>query len=255
MKKILISDAAKNGNRVAYIYNAVTSRLPLEAPRPQILFGESRAAIAMESSRVTPALWKLFSAAIAETVAVGHKYDYFSSVLPLRALTPYRRQIFLCALIAADLKTDAGYVRTALKDLDSCALDGFFAFRLQALKKKWDKIIGYIPPDFSPQELDRFMRYLIDGNRGRVFVGANAVYDADYRVCKRGTLTGRGGKRFPLETEIVLSGASEVHILRRTEGETSAFLKKYYGARAVFYAENREKRLDNPVSECYNKST
>lgn len=251
----MISDAAKNGNRVAYIYNAVTSRLPLEFPRPKILFGESRAVISVDESRVTPALWKLFSAAIAETVAVGYKYDYFSSSLPLRALTPYRRQIFLCALIAADLKTDAGYVREGLKEIDSCALDGFFTFRLQALKKKWDKIIGYIPPDFSPEELDRFMQYLIGGNKGKVFIGANAVYDADYRVCKRGTLTGKAGKRFPVETEIVLSGASEVHILYRTEREIDAFLKKYYGARAVFYAENREKRLDNPNMACYNKNT
>lgn len=255
MEKIIISDAAENGNRVAYIYNAVASRLPLSAPRPRIIFGEHRAAIALSGEDISPAVWKLFASVAAEAIAVGCKYDYFSSRLKLNKLSTRRREIFMCALIAADLKTDAGYIRAGLKGLDSCALDGFFAFRLQALKKKWDKILGCIPQDFSTEEMDRFMKYLVDGNSGKVFVGENAVYDGDYRACKRGTLTGRAGRCYALETEIILSGASEVHVLRDVDEEMAAFLKKYYGSRAIFYAKNKLKRLDNRGAACYNRNT
>lgn len=255
MEKILVSDGAENGSRVAYIYNAVASRLPLNSPRLKILFGGNRAAIVSDERLVTPDFKKLLFSAAAETIAVGYKYDYFSQTLQLFALTPYERQIFLCALIAADLKTDAGYVFDRLKELDTCALDGFFAFRLQALRKKWDKIIGYIPPDFSAEELERFMKYLVEGNKGSVIIGEKGIYDGEYRLCRRGALAGGDGKRFPVESEIILSCAREVHIMRKTEGATATFLKKYYGARAVFYPENRKKRLDIRGAACYNKGT
>lgn len=233
MEKILISDAAENAARVAYIYNAASARLPASVSRPGIVFGTSRTAIVASDDPVPVAVKKALSAAAAEAIAVGYKYDYFSSRLRLCKLIARRRKIFLCALIAADLRADAGYIRTELEKFDSCALDGFFAFRLRAMQRKWDKIVRNVPPDFTAPEMDRFMKYLINGNRGKVFVTEDAVYGGDYRACRLSTLTGR---ECAAESEILLSCANEPHVLGRVKESTVDFLKKYYGSRAVFYA-------------------
>ncbi|MBP5242499.1 MAG: hypothetical protein J6Z36_02270 [Clostridia bacterium] len=232
MEKILVTDAVKESRRVAYIYNALAARLPADV-RPRVLTGETRLAIALDERALTPAVRALTANILAETVAVGCKYNYLSARLKTSRLTKEEGQIFLCALIAADLAADKRYVLSALKRVDECALDGFFAFRMSALRAKWDKIISYVPADFSPFELERFMKYLVDGNAGRVYIKEGEVYDSSYRLCRRARLT--GGDFLTTETEVLLSGAGEVHVAGKLEGQTAAFLRKYYGKGAFFY--------------------
>lgn len=234
MKKILISDAGENSARVAYIYNALSQSLPAALVRPEILVGQSRSALVVEEQNITPEISRTVQKIVTEVTAIGCKYGYLSRRLQLKKLTLRERKIFICALIAADLSADEKYIRARLQTFESCALDGFFNFRLAPLKRKWDKIIGYIPPDFSAAEMDRFMNYLVDGNKGRAYIRADEVYDGKYRLCRRGELVGASDE-LRVETEILLSGAGEVLVSHPLAEESELFLRKYYGAHAVFY--------------------
>ncbi len=233
VKTILISDAGANNARTAYIYNALSSYLPPQSP-PEILTDDNRTAIAVEENFIGEEFLRYTRNILTEVVAIGYKYAYLSKKLPLEKLTFRERKIFLCALICADLPADKKYIRARLSETYTCALDGFFSFRMPALKKKWEKIISYIPPDFSVEELERFMGYLVEGNKGKVFVRGGEVYDSKYRLCRRSQLVG-APEDMRLETEILLSGAGEVHIFHPAFENSTRFLRKYYAAHTVFY--------------------
>ncbi len=237
MEKILVTDAGEQSVRVAYIYNALSSALPAAVPRPRFYVGQARCAIAAEAATLDGRYLRALRELLAETVAIGCKYGYLSARLPLERLTLRERKIFLCALIAADLPADKKYIRSRLEGVAPCALDGFFSFRLHALKRKWDKIIACIPPDFSREEMERFMLYFVDGNAGRAYVRGNRVYDEKYRLCRRGELVGAEGA-LAAEAEILLCGAAEVHVCRPFSEDSADFLRRYYGAHTVFHGES-----------------
>ncbi|MBQ9081478.1 MAG: hypothetical protein IJY26_02440, partial [Clostridia bacterium] len=133
MEKILVSDTGEHSARIAYIYNALSALLPGSSLRPKIFVGQTRSAIAAEEATLTPELLRSVKELLTETVAIGYKYGYLSARLPLERLTLEDRKFFLCALIAADLPADKRYIRSRLSEVEACALDGFFSFRLQPL--------------------------------------------------------------------------------------------------------------------------
>ncbi|MBR7100127.1 MAG: hypothetical protein IKC91_03115 [Clostridia bacterium] len=233
MEKILISDAGENNARIAYIYNALCSHTPVRTVRPTIYVGQTRSAIFADEALLTPAFIHTFCKLLIESIAIGAKYAYLSARLPLDNLSKAERQIFLCALIAADLSEEKKYIRSKLSFENCRALDGFFSFRLHALKQKWNKTLSYIPPDFSPLECDRFLHYFISGNSGMVYVNDGLVYDSEYRICRRGQLVGEA--LLCPQTEILLSGAKEVNISQSISKELENFLRKYYAEHTVFY--------------------
>ena len=232
MEKILISDAGENNARIAYIYNALCSRTPVRAVRPTIYVGQTRSAIFADEALLTPAFIHTFCELLIESIAIGAKYAYLSARLPLDNLSKAERQIFLCALISADLSEEKKYIRSKLSFENCRALDGFFSFRLHALKQKWNKTLSYIPPDFSPLECERFLHYFISGNSGMVYVNDGLVYDSEYRICRRGQLVGE--VLLSPQTEILLSGAKDIRLLSPVSEHLRSFLQKYYGANALF---------------------
>ncbi len=233
VEKILVSDAGGQSSRIAYIYDALSARSPLSRPRFRLLSDGTRCAVAAEGEpdgQIGGALRDI----VAETLAIGCKYARLSSCLALERLTLRERKLFLCALIAADLPAEKKYIRSRLRG-ESCALDGFAAFRMGGLREKWDRIVSFVPPDFTREEMEHFMRYFVDGNAGRVYLRGGRVYDEDYRLCRRGRLVGAEAPgELAAETEILLCGAAEVHVCRPLSGPAVDFLRRYYGARTVF---------------------
>ena len=266
VEKLLVSDAGEGSARIAYVYNCLSSALPASSPRPKLFVGQTRSALFAEEGLFGGETLLYLRDVLAETVAIGCKYGYFSARLPLENLTLRERKIFLCALIAADLPADKKYIRMRLGAGMPCALDGFFAFRLRELRRKWDKILSCVPPDFSREEMERFMRYVVDGNTGRTYLCGDKVYDGAYRLCRRGCLVGAEGD-FAAEAEILFCCAAEVHVCSPVSDCAAGFLRRYYGAHTVFHDGEGERRgrekgknffrktVDNPRRRCYNKDT
>lgn len=240
VEKILVSDAGEQSARIAYLYNALSALLPACRPRLRFLAGQSRSAVVLEGAGPDAQFRDALRETIAETIAIGYKYSFLSAALPLEGLALSERKLFLCALIAADLVAEKKYIRTRLQESGclrdaACALDGFFVFRLKGLKEKWDKIASYVPPDFTREEMDRFMRYFVDGNAGRAYVDGCSVYDGKYRLCRRGTLVGADGPgELSAAAEILLCGAAEIHVCRPLSDGVAVFLRRYYGAHTFF---------------------
>ena len=167
---------------------------------------------------------------IADVIAVGYKYDYFEKRLTLPLLSKMKKRLLLTALVAADYKDDRAFIARKIRGLENYCLDGMFHFRLRDLRKRWDGIIDYIPADMGEASLDGFVGFLIEDGDGKLFIKDGKVYGEDYRPISRSLLT---GVESPIG-EILLGGAEQVYCFGEVDGETKAFLNKYYGEKAVF---------------------
>ena len=167
---------------------------------------------------------------IADVIAIGYKYAYFDKRLALPLLTKMQRRILITALVAADYKDDRQYVARRLRGYESYCLDGVFHFRLRELIKRWDEIVDYIPTDMGEASTDGFLEFLAEDGEGKIFLKNGKVYDEEYRPLTKSLLT---GVESPIG-EILLGTAERVYCFGKTDGETAAFLKKYYGEKAVF---------------------
>ena len=77
---------------------------------------------------------------------------------------------------------------------------------------------------------DGFIEFLAEDGEGKIFLKDGKVYDEEYRPLNRSLLTG-------VESsigEILLSGAERVYCFGEVDGDTAAFLRKYYGEKAIF---------------------
>ncbi len=166
----------------------------------------------------------------ADVIAVGYKYAFLEKRLCLPLLTQKEKRLLLTALVAADYKEDRSYVARRLCGYENYSLDGVFHFRLQDLKRRWEGVAEYVPTDMGASSLDGFLEFLTEDGENKLFVKDGKVYDEEYRLLSRSVLTGE-------ETvigEILLGGAGRVYCFGETDKETTAFLKKYYGSKAVF---------------------
>ena len=167
---------------------------------------------------------------IADVIAVGYKYDFFENRLRLPLLSKEQKRLLLTALVAADLKEDKAYVTRRMRGFHTYSLDGVFHFRLQELKKRWEDVIAYVPTDMGRASLEDFLEFLAEDGEEKLFVKEDKVYDKDYRVLSKSTLTGKQS----VIGELMLGNAGKVYCLGETDKETTAFLKKYYTGRVVF---------------------
>lgn len=167
---------------------------------------------------------------IADVITVGYKYDFFEKRLRLPLLSKLQRRFLLTALVAADYKEDRGFVIRRLRGLENYCLDGFFNFRLQDIKKRWEEIADYIPTDMGERSLESFLGFLTEDGEGKLYLKDGKVYDEEYRPLSKSILT---GVESPVG-EIIIGGAEQVYCFGKTDEETKAFLKKYYGENAIF---------------------
>ena len=167
---------------------------------------------------------------IADVLAVGYKYDFFEKRLALPLLTKLQKRLLITALVAADYKEDRGYIARRIRGFEKYCLDGMFHFRLGNLKKRWEEVIEYIPTDMGEASMEGFLEFLAEDGEGKLFLKNGKVYDEEYRPLSKSVLT---GVESPIG-EIVLGGAERIYCFGETDADTKAFLRKYYGEKAVF---------------------
>ncbi len=223
---ITVSDTSAHGSFITYLYNALVGEAMRLGGGGELMFGEMRTALSLNlPEELLPALL----AKVAEIVGVGYKYAFLQE--NVHAALPRREKRLLCAaLIAADEGGDGRMIRARLRPARELCIDGFYGFRLAALREKWLRILEYIPHSFSPEDLLRFCEYLVGESRRKIYLKGDAVFGEDLLRLKRSRLTGQED----VETEIMLSDAGYIYCLGGISAPLSDFLRKYYADRAIF---------------------
>ncbi len=231
MEEITITQNGFDGLYMSYLYGKVKERFSFLPATCDLQRQGDCARLQFTAEReYCPYVRKFAEEHIADVIAIGYKYEYFTRRLPLPMLTKPQRRVLLTALVAADYKEDRAFIRKRIRGYSQYCLDGVFHFRLQELKKRWDGIVEYIPTDMGESATDGFLEFLVDDGEGKLYVKSGKVYDSDYRPITRSLLTGVES----VVGEIILGGAERVYCFGETDGETRAFLKKYYGKKGVF---------------------
>ncbi len=227
MEEITVSDGRARSAFITYLYNAVAADRSADS---EILFSEDRAALRLRSEGgLPPALLGRLTEKIAEVIGVGYKYSFLFS--RLKTCLPRREKRFLCAaLIAADREGDFAYIRRYVEAASEICVDGVYTFRLEALRKKWLRILEYIPAAFSSADLCKFCEFLVGESDRKIYVRGNAVFGENFAPLRRSRLTGTED----VETEIMLSDAGFVFCLGDVGEDVEKFLQKYYAERAIF---------------------
>ena len=236
MVKITVSESNSKNLNVAYIYNSMTRYLSICGADADITFDDSRTNLVMTAeNRFHSYLRKFTEERVAESVAIGYKYALFQKNIRPSGLSETDREVLLCALVSADFDEDKRYVAERLKDIRVYSIDGFFNFRLQALKEKWTGIIDCIPCCFTERDLKDFLDYILSEREPSiVHFKDGELYDADYVRLKCAALIDGGLDDFSIVREVLLSGATEVECLTNPPPVLCDVLKKYFGSRTAF---------------------
>ena len=146
MEEFTLSEERVNGGFVAHLYNALLPAAVAAGGAGELSFGGDRAAIrirAPEGAQIKQAA----AEAVAEIVCIGYKYRFMEERLSV-CLSRRERRLLISALIAADFAGDAAYVRRKAKVGGEWAVDGFWNFRLAALRESGSAACAMCPPDF-----------------------------------------------------------------------------------------------------------
>jgi len=220
-----------DGLYMSYLYGKVKEKFSYLPSKIDLEKEGDTTVVAFETEKkYCPYVRKFTEENIADIIAVGYKYQYFQKRLTLPLLNEEEKRLLFTALAAADLKEDRTIVAEALCGAEKYCLDGFFHFRLQELKRRWDGIAEYIPTDFGKQSLEGFVGFLVEDGEGKIFLKDGKAYDETYRVLSKSALTGKSS----LIGEILLLGAERVYCFGKADRETEAFLRKYYKGKAIF---------------------
>ena len=228
VETLFLSERRENAAFLSYLYNTLLADVIAAEGRGELSFSGERAAIELcvpSAEAIAPAA----ADAVTEVLCVGYKYRFLERRLSV-SLSRRERRLLAAALIAADYEGDAAYVRRKVLPLRSCAVDGVYAFRLAALREKWEKIVRYVPAGFSSHDLEKFCEFLAGESTNKIYLKGNAVYGADFSPLRRSRLTGEEDA----ETEIVLADAGFIYCLGDVEDSLGDFLQKYYAERAIF---------------------
>ena len=231
MEEITITQNGFDGLYMSYLYTKVRERfsfLPAECELEKD--GDGLELIFKTDREYCPYVRKFAEDHIADVIAIGYKYEYFKRRLSLPLLGGLEKRILLTALVAADYKEDKAYVSRRLRGSEKYSLDGFFHFRLQDLKKRWEGIAEYVPTEMNESAMDGFLEFLVEDGAGKIYLKDGKVYGEDYRPLCRSLLT---GVESPIG-EIILNSAEYVYCFGEVDVETRAFLRKYYGKKGVF---------------------
>lgn len=231
MEEITITQNGFDGLYMSYLLGKLRERFSFLPAEFELAREGAHTELALKTEReYCPYVRRFAEGHIADVLAVGYKYAYFDKRLPLPLLTKLQRRVLLTALVAADYREDRSYVARRLKGCESYCLDGFFYFRLRELTKRWAEVAAYIPADMGEAATEGFLEFLAEDGEGKLYLKNGKVYDEEYRVVTKSLLTGVSS---PIG-EILLGGAERVYCFGETDGETAAFLKKYYGEKAIF---------------------
>lgn len=231
MEEITITQNGFNKDYMSYVYGRVKERFSFLPAEFFMRNDGEQSCIALKSEHAyCPYIRRFTEENLADVIAVGYKYAYFDKRLHLPLLSPDKRRILITALVGADLREDKAYALRRFRGSEQYSLDGVYHFRLRELIRRWQEIADYVPVDMGEPSLNGFLEYLSEDGRGKVFVKNGKVYDEEYRLLNKSVLTGQE----TVVGEIILSQAERVYCFGETEKGTTAFLKKYYGEKAVF---------------------
>ncbi len=234
MENILVSESCENSENILYIRNNI-SQIIFKDSKDEIVSDRHRFCIKFNvDEKVIRLATKDIADKVADIIAIQYKYLYFQERLKIGGLNAFSKEILLTALISADLYEDKRYILSKFKYFNELAIDGFFNFRLDSLKRKWYEICSFIPEFFTERELKDFVLYLINEKTVRkVRVDGEKVYDRLGNRLRRATLT--PGKNLLVFKELLLAGVNEVEIFALPSDEIEIkYLKDYFGDKILF---------------------
>lgn len=237
MAVICITDDLTNLNGMEYIKNSVSEISAKTGSGVSLTTNAGRCKLSFDCpDYYSDILFAEVADRIAEVIAVGYKYRYFTSAVKVAGLTKTEREILLASLIAADLIEDKKYAFDRVKTVQDAAIDGIFNFRLKPLKKKWQDIAEYMPAAFIGSQLKDFVSYLLENKKKKTYIDDCKVYDNYYRRLKRCSLL--GGEDGEIVREVLLSNCGEVEIRGTLPPVDEKYLKEFYGDRVYFAEKN-----------------
>ena len=228
MEEIRVTERKEKSGYITYLYNALMGGINRAGGTGELIFGEERTVLRIRIKDGS-ALRDLLREKIAEVIGVGYKYEFLGKRLNV-CLSAREKKLLCAALIAADAEGDESYVRRKIAGAEEYAIDGVYAFRLAALREKWERIADYIPPGFNSADLKKFCDFLVGESKNKIYVKGNVVFGENLVPLRRSRLTGEEDA----ETEIMLSDAGFVYCLGEVEDSLGDFLQKYYAERAIF---------------------
>lgn len=229
VEEITVSDEAAHSLYITYLYNALSGTLSRLNCSGELMLGE-RAVLRLRVQK--EALMEVRDALaekITEVVGVGYKYAYLSERVKT-CLGGREKKLLCAALIAADYEGDRVYIRRKIAEKGEFSIDGFYSFRLGALRDKWQRIVEYVPESFGGSDLKQFCDFLVGESKNKIYLKGNTVFGENFVPLRRSRLTGEEDA----ETEIMLSDAGFVYCLGEVEERLSDFLQKFYAERAIF---------------------
>lgn len=228
MTEITVSERLEKSAYITYLYNTLSEPVYKASGREELILSGERAALKItlpEREEVE----SLLIDRIAEVVGIGYKYSFLQKKLNV-SLSSKDKRLLSAALIAADFDGDRAFIRRKLEGAEEYSIDGFYHFRLSALREKWEKIVDYVPESFSSNDLKRFCDFMVGESRKKIYVKGKRVFGENFAPLRVSRLTGEED----VETEIMLSDAGFVYCLGEVEGQIEDFLQKYFAERAVF---------------------
>lgn len=233
MAKICVTENKKSGDNLCYLQTSLVEILNNSEYTLKNNVVEDRARLTLTCPEYYADIIKMeICDKIAEIIAIKYKYEYFTKTIKVTGLNEEQKELLLVSLIAADLDDDKKYAYEKLKCLDEIAIDGVYNFRLRALKKKWEDVVGYMPNCFFGEQLKEFVGYLLEHRKKRVYVDNGKVYDGHYRRLNRKALMPYD--RLNVVREVILSNCGELEISGPIPEEDERYLKEYYGDKIIF---------------------
>ncbi len=237
MKEIKVSEGGDGAENIGYVGRGLAGFLSDFNGSAGVSLNGERSTLTLKINKQYADLFKgEVEDRIADVIAVRYKYAYFRKNVRFEGLDGFETELLRAALIAADLDEDKKYIIRRLRNFEEYAIDGIYNFRLAPLKRKWNDIVGYIPPYFSNGQLKDFVKYLLGEKRNkRVIVENGEVYDENYNKLDRVSLTD-GGEDGKIVREVLLSASGKVSVRGDLPSADEKYIRAFYGVHATFYA-------------------
>lgn len=233
MTSITISENKYNESNLLYIQSSIGELLSHADCSIKAQNHDCRAILSIDSPEYYLDIIRTELAdKVAEIIAIKYKYEFFKKNINISGLSNIEKEIMLTSLIAADLDDDKKYAFDRVKQYGYISIDGIYNFKLNALRKKWQDILGCIPSCFMNSQLKDFVYYLLENKKKRVYVDDGRVYDCHYRRLKRSMLL--DGEEIKIIREILLSNCGEVELCGEIPKDDEFYLKEFYCDKIYF---------------------